>query len=139
MTGDFEDLPGLIVERYGPLAIFQLTQEREKLTASLRDLARWYREMLGVPTVYVKRNIRSARPMLREEITDPKPLIGKPLPQELEIDEHVASKQAVVKDKIDEVVVFIESEALLAGFKKKAFAEFEQEMLETVDDRGFEV
>lgn len=53
---------------------------------------------------------------------------------ELEVDDDVATQKAVVEDQIDEVVVLIEGEALLAGLEKKAFAEFEEEVLQAVDD-----
>ncbi|MDB6006162.1 MAG: hypothetical protein JWR15_3149 [Prosthecobacter sp.] len=58
---------------------------------------------------------------------------------ELEVDDDVAAEEAVVEDEIDEVVVFIEGEALLAGFEEEAFAEFEEEVFEAVDDGLFEV
>jgi hypothetical protein len=58
---------------------------------------------------------------------------------ELEVDDDVAAEEAVVEDQIDEVVVFIEGEALLAGLEEEAFAEFEEEVLEAVDDGLLEV
>ena len=58
---------------------------------------------------------------------------------ELEVDEHIAAQQAVVEDEIDEEVVLVEGEALLAGLEEKALAQFEQEVFELVDDGGFQV
>lgn len=53
---------------------------------------------------------------------------------ELEVDDDVAAQEAVIEDEIDEVVVFIEGEAFLAGLEEEAFAEFEKEVFEAVDD-----
>ena len=58
---------------------------------------------------------------------------------ELEIDEHVTAKKAVVENQVHEEMLFIESEAALPGLEEKAFAEFEQESLDLADDGGFEV
>jgi hypothetical protein len=58
---------------------------------------------------------------------------------EFEIDDDIAAEEAVVEDEIDEVVVFVEGEALLAGLEEKAFAEFEEEVFEAVDDSLFEI
>jgi len=53
---------------------------------------------------------------------------------QFDVDDDVAAQEAVVEDQIDEIVVLIEGEALLASLEKEAFAEFEQEMLQPVDD-----
>ena len=39
---------------------------------------------------------------------------------ELEVNDHVAAQQTVVEDEIDEEVVLVEGEALLAGLEEKA-------------------
>lgn len=64
-------------------------------------------------------------------------LMGKLV--ELEVDDDVAAEEAVVEDEVDEVVVFIEGEALLAGLEEEAFTEFEEEVLEAIDDGLLEV
>jgi len=58
---------------------------------------------------------------------------------ELEVDDDVAAEEAVVEDEVHEVVVLIEGEALLAGLKEEAFAEFEEEVLQATDDGLLEV
>jgi hypothetical protein len=58
---------------------------------------------------------------------------------ELEVDDDVATEEAVVEDEIHEVVVLIEGEAFLAGLEEKAFAQFEEEVLEAIDDGLLEV
>ena len=45
-----------------------------------------------------------------------------------------AAQQAVVENQVDEEVLLVEGEALLARFEEDAFAEFEQEMLEELAD-----
>ena len=58
---------------------------------------------------------------------------------ELEVDDDVAAEEAVVEDEVHEVVVLVEGEALLAGLEEEAFAEFEEEVLEAIDDGLLEV
>ena len=58
---------------------------------------------------------------------------------EFQVDQDVAAQEAVVEDEVEEVVVVVEGEALLPGLEEEAFAEFEEEVLEMVDDGGFEV
>ena len=45
----------------------------------------------------------------------------------------------VVEHQIDVVVIVIEGETALPSFEQKAFAKFQQERLQLVDDRGFEI
>ena len=56
----------------------------------------------------------------------------------LEVDQHVTPQQAVVEHEIYEEVSVVEAEALLARLEQKTLAEFQQELLEPVDDRGFQ-
>jgi hypothetical protein len=56
---------------------------------------------------------------------------------DFQIDEDVAAQQAVVENQVDEEVLFVEGEALLARFEEETLAEFEQEMLDAGDDGGF--
>ena len=56
-----------------------------------------------------------------------------------QVDQHVAAQQSVVEDKVDEEVAAVEAEALLARLEQEALAEFQQELLKPVDDRGLQV
>jgi len=58
---------------------------------------------------------------------------------ELEINDDVTTQEPVVKDKVEEVVIAIESEALLPGLEEEAFAQFEQELFQVIQNGGFEV
>src|SRR6185369_10659615 len=58
---------------------------------------------------------------------------------EFEVDDHIAAQQTVVEDEIDEEVVFVEGETLLASLEEKSLAQFQQEVFELVDDGGFQV
>jgi len=94
LTGDFEDVPGLVAERYGQVVIMQLLQERQALTDALPDIARWYRDTLHVQAVYLKRSIRRGKdgtgPTIHREPADlatAELLYGKPVPDEIEIHE----------------------------------------------------
>ena len=57
----------------------------------------------------------------------------------LEVDEDVAAEQAVVEDEVDEEVVIVEGEALLAGLEEEALPEFEEEGFQLVDDGGLQI
>ena len=56
-----------------------------------------------------------------------------------EVNDDIAAKQPVVEDEVEEVVVAIESEALLAGFEEEALAEFEEEFFQMGDDGGLKI
>lgn len=56
----------------------------------------------------------------------------------LEVDQHVAAQQPVVEDEVDEEVAVVEREPLLPRLEQEALAEFEQEVLEAVDDGRFQ-
>lgn len=53
---------------------------------------------------------------------------------ELEVDQDEAAEQAVVEDEVDEEVIAVEADSLLASHETEALAELEQERLEAVDD-----
>ncbi len=57
----------------------------------------------------------------------------------LQVDQHVAAKQPVVKHQVHEEVTVVEAEPLLPCLEQESLAEFEQELLEPVDDRGFQI
>ena len=62
----------------------------------------------------------------------------------LQVDQHVAASEVaasetVMKDKIEEEVAVVEAKALLTRLSQEPLAEFQQELLEPVNDRGFQV
>lgn len=58
---------------------------------------------------------------------------------DLEVEEDMAAEVAMVEDEVDVVVVATDGDASLPGFEEKAGAEFQEEMLEVVEEGGFEV
>ena len=53
---------------------------------------------------------------------------------ELEVNEHEAAQQPVVKHEVDVEVVAVEGDALLPGHEAEALAQLQQERLQVVDD-----
>ena len=51
-----------------------------------------------------------------------------------QIDDEVAAEDAVVKDEVEEVVVAIEGEPLLARLEEKAFSKLQKELFQVADD-----
>src|SRR4051812_39790701 len=60
-------------------------------------------------------------------------------PVELQVDDEVAAQEPIVEDEVEEVVVSIEGEPLLAGLKEEAFAELQEELLQMGDDGRLEI
>lgn len=58
---------------------------------------------------------------------------------DLEFNENVALQDTVVKHEIDEEVVFTDEQAFLASFKAEAVAELEEEVLQVIEQGGFEI
>ena len=58
---------------------------------------------------------------------------------DLEVDQDIAPEDAVVEDEVHEEMVCIEGEPFLPGLEEEAFAEFQQECFEFVDDGRFEI
>ena len=58
---------------------------------------------------------------------------------DLEVDEHIATQEPVIENKVYEEVLFIEGEALLPRLKEEAFAEFQQEVFDVGDDGRFQL
>ena len=56
-----------------------------------------------------------------------------------QIDDEVAAEDAVVKDEVEEVVVAIEGEPLLARLEEKAFSKLQKELFQVADDGGFQI
>jgi len=90
LTGPAEGLSGLIAEKYGPVVVLQVLEASPRWSKSLPDIARWYREILRVRAVYVKRFVRDRTQLhddLQEALRSPKPLLGDPAPPQVEIHE----------------------------------------------------
>jgi len=88
LTGDFEDVPGLSAERFGPVIILQASEPAVDSPDFLRRVCRWYRERLPIEAVYVKRFVRDRCAFdaeLTESLHDPEPLWGRPAPATLEV------------------------------------------------------
>ena len=58
---------------------------------------------------------------------------------DFQIQQNVAAEVAVVKDEVNIIVLAAHGDAALAGFKQKARTEFEEEFLEMVQERGFDI
>jgi len=90
LTGDTEGIKGLIAEKYGQVVVMQVLGERDGLVELLRSIAQWYRDMLEADAVYVKRFVKD-RPAIEEETAEtlrsPKPLVGRPVPEQIAIRE----------------------------------------------------
>ncbi|MCP4251568.1 MAG: methyltransferase domain-containing protein [bacterium] len=90
-TGQPEGVPGLVVEQLGPVLIVQLHEDKFRGPADrVRRIARWYSRLLDVPAVYCKRFVRnrSGGDAAPAQLCDPNPLLGKPCPAEILIDEN---------------------------------------------------
>jgi hypothetical protein len=57
---------------------------------------------------------------------------------ELQVDDQIAAEEPIVEDEVEEVVVAVECEPLLARFEEEALAEFEEKFFQMRDDGGFE-
>jgi 23S rRNA (cytosine1962-C5)-methyltransferase len=90
LTGDVEDVKGVVAEKYGQAVILQVRRDDPALTESLPDIARWYRDTLDVEAVYVKRFVKDRSGVDDKppsSLHSPKPLAGKRMPPEIEIRE----------------------------------------------------
>ncbi|MGB2987256.1 MAG: class I SAM-dependent methyltransferase [Phycisphaerae bacterium] len=100
LTGDLEGLKRLVAEKHGELVILQIQEALPALMESLRSIARWYRDTLGVQAVYVRpppfaSQRRGHPPRVRTGVDDelvgefrpPKPLLGRSVPEQIEITE----------------------------------------------------
>jgi len=87
LTGPSEGLSGLIAEKYGPVVVLQVLEASPRWTEALPHVARWYRELLRVQAVYVKRFVKDRTQVkddLQEALRSPKPLLGEPAPSQIE-------------------------------------------------------
>ena len=57
----------------------------------------------------------------------------------LQVDQDIAAQQPIVEDEVHEEVAVVEREPFLTGLEQEAFAQFEQEVLEAIDDGRFQL
>ena len=67
----------------------------------------------------------------------PEILVGKLV--ELKVNDQIAAQEPVVEDEVEEVVVAVEGETLLAGLKEEAFAKLQEEFFQMGDDGGLKI
>lgn len=90
LNGASEDVPGLVVEKLGPVMIFQTHDPPPWLTPKLKEIARWFTNRLDVRSVYLKpfvKNRQDADFDVESILRSDKPFVGKAAPAEYEIDE----------------------------------------------------
>jgi len=58
---------------------------------------------------------------------------------DFQVNQHVAVQQAIVEHEVNEEVIFIKGEAFLSGLEKEAFSQFQEKVLQFVDDSGFKI
>ena len=91
LTGDFEGIKGLVVERYGRVGVLHVYTKREALTQALPSIARWYRGTLGLQAVYAKQFMKDrvgAGDDVKRSLHDDRPLVGRAVPEKIEICEN---------------------------------------------------
>jgi len=90
LNGSVEDVPGLVVEKFGQVLVLQTHDPPEWLTPMLKDIARWFSSRLDVRSVYLKRFVKNRQGRdadLESDLRSPAPFVGKPAPPEFEIRE----------------------------------------------------
>jgi 23S rRNA (cytosine1962-C5)-methyltransferase len=90
-TGRPEGIPGLAAEKLGPVIILQTHQGKFMGDIDrVRRIGKWYKRTFGATAVYHKRFVkdRSRSARAGDEARDPKPLIGRPVPEEVPIREN---------------------------------------------------
>ncbi|MHC4696706.1 MAG: class I SAM-dependent methyltransferase [Planctomycetota bacterium] len=88
LTGGAEGLQGLVAEKYGPIVVLQVREAGLERASSLMEVARWYRRTLGSEAVYVKRFPKTHSDTdgaAEQELRTPRPLLGKTMPEQVEI------------------------------------------------------
>ena len=95
LSGDVEDVRGVIAEKFGDVVILQVLREGAASMPLLKQYAKWYRDWIGARTVYAKWNVRDRsdssegpRPRSDEESDGATLLLGKESAQEFEIREN---------------------------------------------------
>lgn len=88
ITGNAEDLPGLVAERFGDIVILELLEDHPRLLRSLPRVARTYRDLLGVRTVKVRRRVKERHAKNDAGAQSPRAtetLLGQAVPDEVVI------------------------------------------------------
>lgn len=88
--GADEDLPGLVAERFGEVAILQALDDSPVLHAELPAIAEWYRATLGLSAVYLKQFVKDrvrADLDVLNRMKSPQPFVGGAVPEEIAIRE----------------------------------------------------
>ncbi len=92
LNGSGEGIPGLVLERLGPALIAQLHAGQLNTDEDiLRDLCAHAAERVGATAVYRKlfpQDRSQANPKLLEQLRDPQPWLGTPLPAEFPVREN---------------------------------------------------
>ena len=92
LNGAADNIPGLIVERYGPVLIAQLHEGHLRLPlTTVRGLCDTLREAVGATAVYRKvfpRDRSHSAAELTEQHSDPTPWLGKAAAPEIIVHEH---------------------------------------------------
>ncbi|MBN1510697.1 MAG: class I SAM-dependent methyltransferase [Phycisphaerae bacterium] len=90
LTGQYEGVPGLVVEAFGPVLVLDVQQGRFQGDADLlRHIGHWYVRTLGVSSVYLRQSPKDrsgsqGRPSDADLLT---PLVGAPADEEFVIQE----------------------------------------------------
>lgn len=92
LSGQFEGVPGLVAERYGPVILLETQQGKYQGGDDLlHHVGRWYLRHLGVASIYV-RTAPKDRSQRGDEtdtsVISRKPLLGEPCGEELIIHEN---------------------------------------------------
>ncbi len=93
LSGFVEDVPGLAVEKFADVLVFQVFDPTPKLREALRPIAQWYRELLGIESVYVKPFVKDRSNKgadVEDDLHSSRPFLGKPAAEQIEIKERGA-------------------------------------------------
>lgn len=97
LTGPAEDLPALIVDKFGDVITFELLETSGIVATERTEIARWYREALGARSVIARWNVKTAapKPTRDDPLADTtEHLLGEPCPDSIIVKER-ALKLAV--------------------------------------------
>ena len=87
-TGRPDGLAGLVAEQLGPVIVLQTHQGKFQGDEDrLRRVGKWYMRALGAKAVYHKRFLKRRSTEDDPELRSPQPLLGKPVAEELPINE----------------------------------------------------
>lgn len=89
-NGETEGIPGLIIEQYGEVLVFQIFEEENTLSMSdLKEVAQWTLGQTKAKSVYKKVFIADrSKKVAGQEYYDEVPFIGEPSPQSIVVIEN---------------------------------------------------